>query len=869
MSDDLTPARRQYLNLKNKNPNAILFFRMGDFYETFDNDAKVISTELGLALTSRPMGKSEGRIPLAGIPYHQLDRYLDRLLNAGHKVAIAEQVSEPGKGLVERRIVRVVTPGTIDSDSLFTAGIHNWLCSIVSVTDSSSQTALWGFAACDVTTGEIEMQILTDEGLLNELSRLRPSELIIPPKTVLPSAQFFKDIYLTVRPSEFFVISKAKQQLTKLFKDSIEQDFNDIYIAPALGAVGSLVSYLEETWDSAMANLRYPVFIGSSQFMVIDAQTQKNLEIFSSSGSDRSDGSLLNSIDNTLTAMGKRLLIQRLGRPLLDIQALETRLNQIQTFTESTKARDLLRQYLIGIPDIERLTARIRGGPYNARDLVKLRFGLEKIVSIDQILSNTNQDLSDISQDHLSNVIEILSILRLGITDDPPVDLSNGGTIRSGFSDEVDSLRLIASSEREKLSDLEFLERQRTGLQSLKIGYHRVHGYYLELSKSQSQDAPQEYVPRQTLASSQRFGYAPLDSLEKEILSSAENLLIVEQGVLERIGSTVTAASELLLTASKVIAALDVTAALAQTAVDYEYVRPIYTETGSLEIIEGRHPVLEQSLELGQFIPNNVLLGEDADIVLLTGPNMGGKSTYLRQIALIILLAQCGSFVPAKKANIPLRDRIFSRVGAQDNLAAGQSTFMVEMLETAVILNKATKDSLVLLDEVGRGTSTYDGLAIAQATIEHLHNSLLGTPLTLFATHYRELTEIVSSLNRIKNCSVSVKETINGYVFLHQIIEGFSDRSYGIHVAELAGLPSTAILRATELVKIFEASNDSQFQTFETINSSVDELDQQSEIFKLAEKITELNLDHLSPLQALQELYELQLIANRSLNLSK
>jgi len=869
VSDDLTPVRRQYLNLKNKNPNAILFFRMGDFYETFDNDAKIISTELGLALTSRPMGKSEGRIPLAGIPYHQLDRYLERLLNAGHKVAIAEQVSEPGKGLVERRIVRVVTPGTIDSDSLFTAGVHNWLCSIVSVIDSSSQTTLWGFAACDVTTGEIEMQILTDEGLLNELSRLRPSELIVPPKTVLPSTQLFKDIYLTVRPSEFFVISKAKQQLTKLFKDSIEQDFNDIHMAPALGAVGSLVSYLEETWDSAMTNLRYPVFIGSSQFMVIDAQTQRNLEIFSSSGSDRSDGSLLNSIDNTLTAMGKRLLIQRLGRPLLDTQALETRLNQIQTFTESTKKRDLLRHYLIGIPDIERLTARIRGGPYNAKDLVKLRFGLEKIVSIDQILSDANQDLSDISQGHLSNVTEILSILRLGITDDPPVDLSNGGTIRSGFSDEVDNLRLIASSEREKLSDLEFLERQRTGLQSLKIGYHRVHGYYLELSKSQSQNAPQEYVPRQTLASSQRFGYAPLDSLEKEILNSTENLLIVEQGTLERIGSTVTAASELLLTASKAIAALDVTAALAQTAVDYEYVRPVYTETGSLEIIEGRHPVLEQSLEVGQFIPNDVLLGSDADIVLLTGPNMGGKSTYLRQIALIILLAQCGSFVPAKKANIPLRDRIFSRVGAQDNLAAGQSTFMVEMLETAVILNKATENSLVLLDEVGRGTSTYDGLAIAQATIEHLHNSFLGTPLTLFATHYRELTEIVSSLNRIKNCSVSVKETINGYVFLHQIIEGSSDRSYGIHVAELAGLPSTAVLRAAELVKIFEASNDPQFQTFETIDSSVDELDQQSEIFKLAEKITELDLDHLSPLEALQELYELQLIANRSLDSSK
>ncbi len=869
VSDDLTPSRRQYLNLKNKNPDAILFFRMGDFYETFDDDARVISAELGLALTSRPMGKSEGRIPLAGIPYHQLDRYLDRLLNAGYKVAIAEQVSEPGKGLVERRIVRVVTPGTVDSDSLFTKGVHNWLCSIISVTDSSSQTTLWGFAACDVTTGEIEMQMLTDEGLLNELSRLRPSELIIPPKTVLPSDQLFKNIYLTVRPSEFFVISKAKQQLTKLFKDSIEQDFNDIHMAPALGAVGSLVSYLEETWDSAMANLRYPVFIGSAQFMVIDAQTQKNLEIFSSSESDRSNGSLLNSIDNTLTAMGKRLLIQRLGRPLLDTEALETRLNQIQTFTESTKTRDLLRHYLIDIPDVERLISRIRGGPYSARDLVKLRFGLEKIVAIDEVLSVTNQRLSDMSLDNLSSVTEILSVLQSGINDDPPVDLSDGGTIRAGYSKEIDSLRLIASSEREKLSDLELLERQRTGLQSLKIGYHRVHGYYLELSKSQSQDAPEEYVPRQTLASSQRFGYAPLDSLEKEILSSVENLLTVEQGVLEKIGSIVTSASELLLAASKTIAVLDVTASLAQTAVDYEYVRPLYTEAGSLEIIEGRHPVLEQSLELGYFIPNDISLGLDADIVLLTGPNMGGKSTYLRQVALIFLLAQCGSFVPAKRATIPLRDRIFSRVGAQDNLSAGQSTFMVEMLETAVILNKATENSLVLLDEVGRGTSTYDGLAIAQATIEHLHNSLLGTPLTLFATHYRELTEIVSTLDRIKNCSVSVKETPDGYVFLHQIIEGSSDRSYGIHVAKLAGLPSTVVLRAAELVKTFEASNDSQFQALEVINSPVDESNHESEIFNLAKKIAELDLDHLSPIEALQELYELQLMSNRSLKSSQ
>ena len=869
VSDDLTPARRQYLKLKNKNPNAILFFRMGDFYETFDDDAKVISAELGLALTSRPMGKSEGRIPLAGIPYHQLDRYLDRLLNAGHKVAIAEQVSEPGKGLVERRIVRVVTPGTIDSDSLFTAGFHNWLCSSVPVVDSSSQTTLWGFAACDVTTGEIEMQILTDEGLLNELSRLRPSELIVPPKTVLPSEQILKDIYLTVRPSEFFVSSKAKQKLRKLFKDSIEQNFNDIYMAPALGAVGSLVSYLEETWESAMANLRYPVFIGSSQFMVIDAQTQKNLEIFSSSGSDRLSGSLLNSIDKTLTAMGKRLLVQRLGRPLLDVEALERRVNQIQTFTESTKIRDLLRHYLIDIPDMERLTARIRGGPYNARDFVKLRFGLEKIVSIDEILSVTNQELSDISHDNLSRVTDLLSILRAGINDDPPVDLSDGGTIRSGYSKEVDDLRLIASSAREKLSDLELLERQRTGLQSLKIGYHRVHGYYIELSKAQSQDAPQEYVPRQTLVSSQRFGYAPLDSLEKEILSSAENLLAVEQSVLEKIGSVVTAASELLLAASKTIAILDVSTSLAQIAVDYEYVRPLYTKTGSLDIIEGRHPVLEQSLELGGFIPNDISLGSNADIILLTGPNMGGKSTYLRQVALIFLLAQCGSFVPANKATIPLRDRIFSRVGAQDNLAAGQSTFMVEMLETAVILNKATEDSLVLLDEVGRGTSTYDGLAIAQATIEHLYNSLLGTPLTLFATHYRELTEIVSSFDRIKNCSVSVKETSEGYVFLHQIIEGSSDRSYGIHVAKLAGLPPTAVLRAAELVKIFESSNDLGIQTSEIINSFSDELDQKSEIFNLAGKIAKLDLDHLSPLEALQELYELQLMVNSSLESSQ
>jgi len=868
-ANDLTPARRQYLNLKSKNPNAILFFRMGDFYETFDDDAKVISAELGLALTSRPMGKSEGRIPLAGIPYHQLDRYLDRLLNAGHKVAIAEQVSEPGKGLVDRRIVRVVTPGTVDSDSLFTAGVHNWLCSILAMTENSSQTTLWGFAACDVTTGEMEMQILTDEGLINELSRLKPSELILPPQTVLPIDQLFDDICLTVLPTKTFDISTAKQKLTKLFKDYDQHDFNDSYLAPAFGAVGSLVSYLEETWDSAMVNLRTPLFIKTSQFMVIDAQTQKNLEIFVSSGSDRSNGSLLDSVDNTLTAMGKRLLIQRLGRPLLEAKDIEIRLNQIEALTESSNIRDLLRNYLNDIPDIERLTTRIRGGPYHARDLIKLRFGLEKIIAIDQILPSTNQELSDIRRTHLLDVTEISSILKLGINDNPPVDFTDGGTIRSGFSEKVDSLRLIAGSEREKLSALESFERERTGLQSLKIGYHRVHGYYLELSKSQSQEAPSEYIPRQTLASSQRFGYAPLDSLEKTILNSTENLLTVEQSVLEEIGLAVTEASEVIINASKTIAILDVTAALAQTAVDYEYVRPHFTKSGSLEIISGRHPVLEQSLESGHFIPNDVFLGFDADIALLTGPNMGGKSTYLRQVALIILLAQCGSFVPAKKAIIPLRDRIFSRVGAQDNLLAGQSTFMVEMLETAVILHNATANSLVLLDEVGRGTSTYDGLAIAQASIEYLHNSSLGTPLTLFATHYRELTEINSYLNRIKNCSVAVKETSDGYVFLHQIIEGSSDRSYGIHVAKLAGLPSTVVFRAAELVKIFEAGSDSQYQMVEAITSSVDKSSQNFEVLKLVEKIVELDLDRLSPFESLQMLYELQTMANGTLDLSQ
>jgi len=859
----MTPARRQYLTLKEQHPDALLLFRMGDFYETFDEDAELAAAELGIALTSRPMGKQEGRIPLAGIPYHQLDRYLERLVAAGHRVAIAEQVSEPGQGLVERRVVRVVTPGTVESGSLLPPEAHNWLAALAPAPLDADGVERWALAACDVTTGELELQLLRAAELPGEWARLTPRELLLPHDVRLPDGGRAEHALVTERPARAFDRERASEALAEQLGVATLDGFGIAGFEPALGAAGALLDYLADAWPGALAHLRPPRVVRPAEHVTLDAQTRRNLELFAPARLGGSGASLVETLDETRTAMGARLLRQRLGRPLRRAEPLERRLDEVTAFVESSAARHGLREALRGLPDMERLLGRVRAGTAHARHLLQLRLALERLPTAADAARAAGPGPAALVAGALVAAAEPAAVIAAALSDDPPTDPTDGNTVRDGFDPEVDRLRALASGAREQLAALEAGERERTGLGSIKVGFHRVFGYYLELPRSQADRAPAEYEPRQTLAAAQRFRFGPLSELETEILEAKDLLLSAERAVLDRVRAQVAAAGPALIRASEVVAALDVAAALAETAVARGYVRPELAEGGALEIDAGRHPVVERQLEAGAFVPNDLVLGADADLVLLTGPNMGGKSTYLRQTALIVLLAQCGSFVPAERARIPLADRIFSRVGAQDDLAAGQSTFMVEMVETAAILHEATERSLVILDEVGRGTATHDGLAIAQAVVEYLHHRPAGTPRTLFATHYHELTALAGTLPRVTNRSVAVSEAAGEVVFLHRIVDGGADRSYGVHVAALAGLPRAVVARARELLLTFERDSGGLLATAGGAAPIAVPLQPVPE--PLVEQLAALEPDALTPLEALQQLYELRAAARRRL----
>ncbi len=851
-----TPARRQYLTLKAQQPDALLLIRIGDFYETFDADAELAATELGIALTSKLMGKSEGRVPLAGVPHHQLDRCVDRLVSAGHRVAIAEQIGEPGKGLVDRRIVRVVTPGTVESGSLVSPDAHNWLVALAPAQLSADGEARWGLAACDATTGELELQSLCTSELPGEWLRLEPRELLLPAASAPPRDSLPEGALVTERPRRTFDSDRANRRLCDQLGVATLDGFGVEVVGSALGAAGALLAYLSESWPGAMAHLRPPRVVRASGHMMLDAQTRRNLELFSPNRGGPGGSSLVDALDETRTAMGARLLRARIGRPLRDRQAIERRLDEVETFHGADEPRQAVRGALRGLPDIERLLGRVRARTASARHLIQLKVALGRLPALDQAARRAGAAAAARTRGTLAAAEEPAGAIEAVLSDDPPIDIADGNTVRAGFDPEVDRLRDLASGARKQLVSLELAERERTGVSSLRVGYNRVFGYYLELPRSQLDRAPEDYQARQTLASVQRFRYAPLVELEREILAARDLLMAAERAVLDRLLEQVAAAGPALVRAAQAVAALDVAQSLATVALDYRYTRPVLADDGPLEIEDGRHPVVERHMAAGTFVPNDVVLGGDVDLLLLTGPNMGGKSTYLRQTALIALLAHCGSFIPASRARVPLIDRIFSRVGAQDDLAAGQSTFMVEMAETAAILHEATARSLVIFDEVGRGTSTHDGLAIARAIVEHLHHRTEGTPRTLFATHYHELTALEESLPRVANRSVAVSEEGGEVVFLHQIVDGGADRSYGVHVAALAGLPRPVLARARELLDALEASPPAARQL--RLEEPALQAPRQHPLDPLLDQLEALDPDALTPLEALQRLYELR-----------
>ena len=849
-----TPARQQWLDLKAQHPDAVLFFRMGDFYETFEDDAETAARVLGIALTSRPMGKDEGRMPLAGIPYHQLDRYLDVLVAAGHRVAIADQVSLPpsrggAPGLVERRVVRVVTPGTVDAGELLSERGHNWLVALAPATGEGR----WGLAACDVTTGELEIQVVGADALAGEWARLAPREVLAPESLDTPTLP--SDARLTRRPSRQFGIETARERLSARLGVASLDGFGLEGLEAAVGAAGALVAYLDESWPQALANLRPPRAIRAADVVTLDAQTRRNLELFATA---RGEGaSLVEALDRTLTPMGARLFRLRLGRPLRRVTEAEARLDEVEAFT-SMLPREALRRALRGMPDLERLLGRVRAGTAHAKHVVQVRQALERLPAARAAALQAGP-AAEAMASGLAGAEEAAAVIAAALDDDPPAEVGDVPTVRAGFDPEVDRLRGLATDARSALAALESRERARTGIASLKVGYHRVFGYYLECPRGQADRAPADYEPRQALTGAQRFFFAPLAALESEILGAKDALAAAERGVLERVLTQVVAAGPTLERAADAVARLDVASALAALASDAGYVRPVLADSGPIEIEGGRHPVVERRLSAGAFVPNDAHLGSPhADLVLLTGPNMAGKSTYLRQVALIVLLAQCGSFVPATRARIAMVDRIFSRVGAQDDIASGQSTFMVEMLETATILHNATERSLVILDEVGRGTSTWDGLAIARAVVEHLHHRPGGTPRTIFATHYHELTALARTLPRVANRSVAVREEGGEVVFLHRIVEGGADRSYGVHVAALAGLPRAVVARAREILAALEAGTSDvaagATAPVDGAQLSLAVVEQEALLHELAA----LEPDGLSPLEALQRLYDLR-----------
>jgi DNA mismatch repair protein MutS len=846
MREGSTPIRRQYLRIKQQYPQAIVLFRLGDFYETFDEDAKLTSRELEIVLTSRSMGKAH-KVPMAGIPYHALDNYLARLISRGYKVAICEQVTKPGeaKGLVEREVVRLVTPGTVVEPGLLDSKANNYLVSLVPGQDGV------GLAYVDITTSEFATTRLPHHRLVPELERLKPSEIIAPEGVELPDLALGAS--LTRLEDYWYELETATRALLDHFGVSTLDGYGCGQLPLAMRAAGAVIHYLGETQKGVLGQLTHLTTYATDAFMALDVQTQRNLELFQAGRYGTAAGSLLSSLDLTRTAMGGRLLRRWLGQPLLDVNELNNRQDAIAWFANNTLPRSQAISSLGEVADIERLVNRIKGGIAIPRELIALRRSLEIIPKLIEVLEPVAW-----LKNNLKPCPEVVDLVSQAIVDSPG-GLDQGGVIRSGFSEELDNLRNSSKNAKQYLADLERSEREKTGIKSLKVGFNKVFGYYIEVSKPNLAQVPQEYIRKQTLVGGERFFTPELKEYESLILNAQDRISELEAQLFRQVCQQVGAESERISASGLALANVDAFSSLAEVAVCHSYVRPTLTTGNTVDIKGGRHPVVERTLAEGSFVPNDSFLSnDDAQLIILTGPNMSGKSTYLRQVALIVLLAQIGSFVPAASATIGLVDRIFTRIGAREDLPAGQSTFMVEMVETANILNNATPRSLIILDEIGRGTSTYDGLSIARAVAEYIHSYPKLGAKTLFATHYHELIELANFLPRVKNFNVAVAEERGEVTFLYKIVPGGVDQSYGIHVAKLAGLPKSVVHRAREVLEELEDGSKqaaSKRRRKEALPQQLPLMGPKSPLFEELEK---LDIDSMTPLEAITRLYELQ-----------
>ena len=840
-NDDASPARQQYLEIKREYPNTILFFRLGDFYETFDEDAEVTARELDIVLTSRSVGKGV-RAPLAGIPYHAVENYLARLIEKGYHVAICEQIGEtPVKGLFPRKVIRVVTPGTVTEPALLPGDSNNYLASVFCDGRSAAVSYV------DITTGEFAVTELPIEALRAEITRLHPAEILYPDNQALNDGiQGHKTSY----PAWRFEPGKCEETLLSHFKASTLQGFGIKDQALSLRAAGVILQYLKDTQPDSLNLLTTLRAYSINEFMTLDAATRRNLELDETLRGERK-GSLLGTLDRTVTPMGKRMIHQWVSQPLLNVDRIVRRQNGVQYFFDDGMKRAEIRAALKPLADLERLVNRVLAGYAQPRDLVAMRDTLSRLPEIMNLIGQEQSTI--LPKLELAN--EELSLLQACIDDEPPATLQNTGVIRPGYSQELDSVIEASQHARDWIAGLEAVERERTGLKTLKVGYNKVFGYYIEISRGAAERAPSNYIRKQTLVNAERFITPEMKEYETLVLNAEDRIREIELRLFRESCGALGKSAHKLLQLARSLAVLDVLSALAETAALGDYVRPQVVEGSQLEIHEGRHPVVEQSLHDKRYIPNDVIFESGEIVRVITGPNMSGKSTYLRQTALIALMAQIGSFVPADSARIGLVDRIFTRIGAQDEIHAGQSTFMVEMIEAANILHHATSRSLLILDEIGRGTSTYDGLSIAWGMIEYIHNHPHLRAKTLFATHYHELTQLAELLPGVRNYNVAVSEADNRVVFLHKIVPGGADRSYGIHVAQLAGLPSPVIQRANEIMAELEKTSGRAVR--------IDpHAAQQALLFPesspLLNELKELDVNSLSPIEALNKLFEWQ-----------
>lgn len=871
----VTPLRQQYLDIKKQYQDCILMFRLGDFYEMFDEDAEVAARELDLTLTGRSFSKDGPRTPMAGVPYHAAENYIARLIEKGFHVAVCDQITEPdGRGIVEREVTRVITPGTVVEPELLTEDKPNYIMALHPV----GEVGTWrmaGIAYADISTGEFcATQLEGDDAgakVLEELARLAPREVILPESWAARGVTLPAGSHLSPLQDWRFEEAASHQLLQEHFRVRTLASFGLDERPHAASAAGALLSYLRDTQKGTLGHLTTLRAYSTSEFMVLDQFTRRNLELTETIRNRQTRGSLLGVLDRTVTAMGARLLRGWVNQPLLDLQRLNARLDAVEVLAHDEVLRLELYQALRGVSDIERLTNRLLMGRAGPRDLVGLQASLIAIPVMRGLIEPVLALKALWAK--LDACEDIVALIDAALVEDPPATLNTAGVFRAGYSQELDDILTASKDAREWIANLEPHERRRTGIASLKVGFNKVFGYYIEISHANVGKVPADYLRKQTLVNAERYITPELKDYEALVLNAEEQIMAVERRLFEDLCGQIAQQARRLLETGRMVAHLDAFLSLGEVAAREGYVRPVLTDDDLLVIRDGRHPVVEKLLDGGgRYVSNDTHFDTMLRVQIITGPNMSGKSTYIRQVAIITLMAQIGSFVPADEATIGLVDRIFARIGAQDEIHAGQSTFMVEMVETARLLSGSTRRSLLILDEVGRGTSTYDGLAIARAVIEYIHNNPRLNCRTLFATHYHELTALPNVLPRCRNFNVSVTERGEDIVFLHKVLPGGADRSYGVHVAQIAGMPRPVVERARELLRQLEAQGG-DFERSEPAAKAVFQRRKstpapgQMALFAAEDPaaahpalalLRGMELDALSPIEALTKLYELK-----------